>query len=237
MELRLDSRSLQDAVVQARKLLQDRRLVVVFGDRLTLMSFCVAEPIRPSLVGAATTEDEGFALVQRTQPDLLICSSDLETGYGPDLLRRVKAERPSCQLLIVLVRETQAVVQEAMQAFADGVIFKSSLGTGRGDLISALQTIASGGIYYPEEIRRIAASVPKANLPSLLEELTPRDLEVVAAVSNGLKNHSIADQLGVSVETVKTHVGNAMDKLGARDRTQMAVTALLYGLIDPMGFS
>ena len=237
MELRLDSRSLQDAVVQARKLLQDRRLVVVFGDRLTLMSFCVAEPIRPSLVGAATTEDEGFALVQRTQPDLLICSSDLETGYGPDLLRRVKAERPSCQLLIVLVRETQAVVQEAMQAFADGVIFKSSLGTGRGDLISALQTIASGGIYYPEEIRRIAASVPKANLPSLLEELTPRELEVVAAVSNGLKNHSIADQLGVSVETVKTHVGNAMDKLGARDRTQMAVTALLYGLIDPMGFS
>ena len=123
-----------------------------------------------------------------------------------------------------------------MQAFADGVIFKSSLGTGRGDLISALQTIASGGIYYPEEIRRIAASVPKTNLPSLLEELTPRELEVVAAVSNGLKNHSIADQLGVSVETVKTHVGNAMDKLGARDRTQMAVTALLYGLIDPKGF-
>ena len=91
MELRLDTRALQDAVARAKQLLKDRRLVVVFGDRLTLMSFCVAEPIRPSLVGAATTEDEGFELVRRTQPDLLICSSDLETGYGPYLLRRVKA--------------------------------------------------------------------------------------------------------------------------------------------------
>ena len=235
MELRLDSRVLQDAIAEARELLRDRRLVVVFGDRLSLMSFCFAEPIRSSLVGAATTENEGFELVQRTQPDLLICSSDLETGYGPDLLRRVKAARPGCQLLIVLVRETQAVVQEAMQAFADGVIFKSSLGTGRGDLISALQTVAAGRIYYPEEIRRIAASAPTAHLPPLVEELTRRELEVVAAVSHGLRNNSIADLLGVSVETVKTHVGNAMDKLGARDRTQMAVTALLYGLIDPLG--
>lgn len=67
-----------------------------------------------------------------------------------------------------------------------------------------------------------------------MEELTPREQQVVAAVARGLKNTSIADVLGVSVETVKTHVGNAMDKLGARDRTQMAVTAMLYGLIDPL---
>ena len=63
---------------------------------------------------------------------------DLETGYGMNLLRRVKAELPTCQLLIVLVRETQAVVQEAMQAYADAVIFKSSLGTGKGDFVQAL---------------------------------------------------------------------------------------------------
>ena len=77
------------------------------------------------MVGAATTEDGGFELVLRHKPSLLICSSDLETGYGMNLLRWVKAEQlPTCQLLIVLVRETQAVVQEAMQACADAVIFK-----------------------------------------------------------------------------------------------------------------
>lgn len=234
MELRLDSRANQEAIAQASELLKERRIVVVFGDRLALISFVLVDAIASSLVGAATTEDEGFELVLRTQPDLLICSSDLESGYGINLLRRVKAELPTCQLLIVLVRETQAVVQEAMEAFADGVVFKSSLGTGRGDLIKALRTLADGGVYFPEQIRRIAASTPQPDLPPLVEELTPRELEVAAGVARGLNNNAIATLLGLSVETVKSHVGNAMDKLGARDRTQMAVTALLYGLIDPL---
>ena len=138
------------------------------------------------MVGAATTEDGGFELVLRHKPSLLICSSDLETGYGMNLLRRVKAELPTCQLLIVLVRETQAVVQEAMQAYADAVIFKSSLGTGKGDFVQALLTLSEGGVYLPQEIRQLdAAQAPNPNLPPLIEELTERELEVVAGVARG----------------------------------------------------
>lgn len=234
MELPIES-GFHGALKQVERLLAQRRVVAVMGDRLTLCSFVLAEPVRPSLIGAATTEDEGFALVQNNRPDLLICSEDLETGYGLNLLKRVRSAVPDCQMLIVLVRETQEVVQEALSACADGVIFKSSLGSGHGDLISALQTIAEGAVYYPEQIRGLAAaSAPNPDLPALIEELTPRELEVVAAVSRGLKNNAIADQLGVSLETVKTHVGNSMAKLAARDRTQMAVTALLYGLINPL---
>ena len=59
----------------------------------------------------------------------------LDTGYGMNLLCRVKAELSTCQLLIVLVREIQAVVQEVMQTSADAVIFKSSLSTGKGDVV------------------------------------------------------------------------------------------------------
>ena len=58
---------------------------------------------------------------------------------------------------------------------------------------------------------------------------------VVAGVARGLTNQGIGSSLGISVETVKTHVVNAKDKLGAADRTQLAVMALLYGLIDPLG--
>jgi len=64
--------------------------------------------------------------------------------------------------------------------------------------------------------------------------LPPPELAVPAAVARGLQNNAIAARLGLSLETVKTHVGNAMDKLGVRDRTQLAVMALLYGLIDPL---
>ena len=69
----------------------------------------------------------------------------------------------------------------------------------------------------------------------MIEELTERELEVVAGVARGLTNQGIGSSLGISVETVKTHVVNAKDKLGAADRTQLAVMALLYGLIDPLG--
>ena len=91
-------------------------------------------------------------------------------------------------------------------------------------------------MYLPEEIRQLGASqAPNPNLPPLIEELTERELEVVAGVARGLINHGIGSSLGISVETVKTHVMNAKDKLGAADRTQLAVMALLYGLIDPLG--
>ena len=236
MELRLESRALHEAIDEAAQFFHNRKVVACCGDRLTLTCLCLAEPIRRAVVGAATTEEEGFELVLRTQPSLLICSSDLETGYGMNLLRRVKKELPTCQLLIVLVRETQAVVQEAMEAYADAVIFKSSLGTGKGDFMQALKTLAEGGVYLPEEIRRLGvAQAPNPNLPPLIEELTERELEVVAGVARGLTNQAIGNSLGISLETVKTHVVNAKDKLGASDRTQLAVMALLYGLIDPLG--
>ena len=69
----------------------------------------------------------------------------------------------------------------------------------------------------------------------MIEELTERELEVVAGVALGLTKQGIGSSLGISVETVKTHVVNAKDKLGAADRTQLAVMALLYGLIYPLG--
>ena len=104
MELRLESRALNEAIEATAQFFKTQRVVVCCGDRLTLTCLCLAEPIRRAVVGAATTEDEGFELVLRHKPSLLLCSSDLETGYGMKLLRRVKADLPTCQLLIVLVR-------------------------------------------------------------------------------------------------------------------------------------
>ena len=70
-------------------------------------------------------------------------------------------------------------------------------------------------------------------MPPLNEELTEREL--VEWVARGLTNKGIGSSLGISVETVMTHVVKAKDKLGAADRTQLVVMALLYGLIDPLG--
>ena len=71
-------------------------MVACCGDRFTLAGLCLAKPIRRAVMGAgaATTNEEGFELVLRQKPSLLICSSDLETSYGMNLLRLVKAELP-----------------------------------------------------------------------------------------------------------------------------------------------
>ena len=92
MELRLESSALRDGIDATAQFFKTQRVVVCCGDRLTLTCLCLAEPIRRAVVGAAaTTEDEGFELVLRHKPSLLICTSDLETGCGMNLLRRVKA--------------------------------------------------------------------------------------------------------------------------------------------------
>ena len=129
------------------------------------------------------------------------------------------------------MRETQAW-QEAMLAHADAVV-QIQPWHGSRRFHPGARNPAEVRVYFPEEIRRLGALQVPPLLP-LVEELTGA-AEVVAAVARGITNAAIATSLGISVETVKTHVVNAKDKLGAGDRTQLAVMALLYGLIDPLG--
>ena len=103
-----------------------------------------------------------------------------------------------------------------MEAYADSVIFKSSLGIGKVDFVQALHTLSEGGVYFPEEIRKLgAAQAANPNLPPLIEELTERELEVVEGVARGLAYQGIGSRLGISVETVKPHVVKANDKFGS----------------------
>ena len=155
---RLESRALTNTQNRATALLRGQRVMARMGDSFSLSYLCYAEPICQSIVGAATAVEEGVDLLLRTQPYLLICSEYLETGYAIHLLKRAKRNPPTCQLLILLVRETQAVVQEAMLAHADAVVFKSSLGTGQGDFIEALETLVEDGKYFPGEILRLGAA-------------------------------------------------------------------------------
>ena len=80
MELRLESRALNEAIEATAQFFKTQRVVACCSDRLTLACLCLVEPIRRAVVGAATTEDEGLELVLRHKPSLLICTSDLETG-------------------------------------------------------------------------------------------------------------------------------------------------------------
>lgn len=213
------------------KAVDKQKVLVCSKNRLTLSALCLCTPILQSLVGGATTEDEALYVLQESHPDILITSEDLEKGYGIRLVEKAKDHSPDLKALIFLQRETPEVVQEAMEAGADGVMFMSSIGTGDGDFIHALSTTNSGGIYYPRAVREVAIAMMKP-APILVDPLSERELEVMRCIIGGMKNTEIADSLFVSAETVKSHVSTAIHKLGVRDRTQAAVFALTHGLVE-----
>ena len=222
---------LQKAADACKKLLANKKVLVCSKNRLTLTALCLCTPILQSLVGGATTEDEALQVQQKNHPDILITSEDLESGYGIRLVEKAKNYSPELKALIFLQRETPEVVQEAMEAGADGVMFISSIGTGDGDFINALSTANSGGIYYPRSVREAATAKVKS-APVLVDPLSERELDVIRCIIRGMRNTEIADALFISTETVKSHVSTVIQKLGVRDRTQAAVFAMTHGLIE-----
>ena len=222
---------MKKAADACQKLLAKKRVLVSSKNRLTLSALCLCTPILQSLVGGATTEDEALQIQKESNPDILITSEDLEKGYGIRLVEIAKQKSPDLKALIFLKRETPEVVQEAMEAGADGVTFNSSIGSGNGDFIQALSTTNSGGIYYPKAVRQVATAKVKS-VPILIDPLSERELEVIRGIIQGMKNNEIAETLFISTETVKSHVSNAIQKLGVKDRTQAAVYALTHGLVE-----
>lgn len=222
------SPELDDGLSEARQLLAGIRLVAGMGNRLTLYSFALIKGIRQSLIGAYTTQDEVLASIKTHRPDLLIATENLEQGHGVTLLAETKAINPDTLCLIFVERETMEVVNDCMNAGADGVMFISTLGLpGKGDFLQALRSVVSGHLYYPQEVREVMAHEPALSLPS---DLTGRELEVLTHLSTGKTNKEIAEDLFLSAETVKKHVSTIIAKLEVRDRTAAAVLAIKAGL-------
>lgn len=203
-----------------------RSLVFCLGSRL-LVSALVRAASRPEAVlGAATTAAEGWSLVVRHRPDLLIVNDGLEQGCGVDLALRVKRHLPHIRVLLLLTRESsQARVGEAIAAGCDGVLRDGGLGA--GSELAALRTICQGGMVIDRSLaaarRRRQDSRPR---------LTLREQQVMAGVAQGFNNQEIARRLILSADTVKTHVSRVLVKLSARDRAHAAVVAVQLGLVE-----
>ena len=126
-------------------------------------------------------------------------------------------------------------VYEALRAGASGFLLKDVMPE---DLIAAVRVVAAGdGLIAPTITKRLieqfARAAPPTAPPPGLEELTPREVEVLTLMARGLTNGEIADELVISEATVKTHVKRVLSKLGARDRVQAVVVAYEAGLVTP----
>jgi len=165
--------------------------------------------------------------------DVILMDLQMPEMDGIEATDQIKSEYPSIKVLILTSFNSWNKVYEALKAGADGYIMKDSK---PDELVAAIKAVNTGGVYYGAEVaeqllKRVNQTSSEAENEELIEPLTDRELEVLALLGRGLSNQEIADELVVSIKTVKTHVSNILAKLEVDSRTQAAVFAIRKGLI------
>jgi two-component system, NarL family, response regulator LiaR len=207
-----------------RVVLVDDHRVVRKGLRSYLESFPDVE-----VVGDASSGEEILEKLEGWLPDVAVMDLSMPGGMdGIEATRRVRALSPHTQVVVLTAHTDDARVVAALRAGAIGYVRKDS---DPEVFLAAVRGAARGqSVLDPA----VAGSVLQDRLRGgpLVEELSEREKEVLRQLAHGRTNQEIAQELHVSAETVKTHVGNILSKLQLSHRTQAVVYALKQGLVS-----
>ncbi|HMT04242.1 MAG: response regulator transcription factor [Solirubrobacterales bacterium] len=168
--------------------------------------------------------------VVREKPDLAILDVKMPGLTGLQATREIKAQAPETNVLILSMHDDERYLFEALKAGASGYVLKSQADT---DLLNAIRAVERGEPF-------LSPGAQQALIRDLLEtgepagsDLTPREEEIVKLVAEANTTREIAGMLHLSEKTVENHRGNAMKKLGMRDRVELVRYAIRQGLIEP----
>jgi DNA-binding NarL/FixJ family response regulator len=219
--------------VSIRVLLADDQALVRGGFRAILD----AEP-DIEVVAEASDGAEVLELAARHRVDVALMDIRMPRLDGIEATRRLLAEprSPPTRVLVLTTFDLDDYVYEALRAGASGFLLKEVLPE---QLAPAVRVVAAGeALLAPSITRRLIerfahGPVPGRQSETLLEELTPRELEVLRLLARGMSNAEIAQQLIVGEATVKTHVAHVLAKLNLRDRIHAVVFAYESGLVQP----
>ena len=190
------------------------------------------------LVGEAANGHEALTLCCRLQPDLALIDVRMPELDGLATCRAIKQECPATSVILITIHEKPEYLLEALKAGVAGYVFKD---ISQRELISTIGRVLHGESILDKELMirvlgHLANEAPhQAEQPPV--RLSPREREVLQLLAQGLTNREIANQLVVSVSTVKIHVEHILTKLGVSDRTQAAVRAIELGLLQTVSNS
>ena len=175
------------------------------------------------VVAAAATGEEGIVQFRRQRPDVTLMDLQLPGMSGLDAIRKILGEAPAARIIVLTMYHGEEDIYRALEAGAAAYVLKDTLSD---DLIRVIRDVHRG--------KRPIAS---ADVQSRLAErgrhkhITPRELQVIELVSQGMRNKEIAASLGISEETVQVHLRNIYLKLNVNDRTAVLAVAVRRGLI------
>ncbi|MGW8888011.1 response regulator [Streptomyces sp. NPDC055749] len=192
-----------------------------------------------TVVGQAGNGIEAVELARSERADLVVMDIRMPDLDGIEATRRIVADEDlaGVKVLVLTTYDTDEHVVEALRAGASGFLVKD---TRPAELLAAIITVAAGeALLSPGPTARLIARVlsaptaPAPGSPGGPDCLTDRERQVLGLVARGLNNTEIAETLGLSPLTAKTHVSRIMGKLGARDRAQLVIVAYESGLVVP----
>ncbi|MGY6636731.1 MAG: hypothetical protein ABS49_01110 [Erythrobacter sp. SCN 62-14] len=181
---------------------------------------------RYQVVAEATRGEEALCLCREHAPDLALLDIRYAAGEidGLEVARQLAEEMPDLPVVMLTMHDTADYLRAAIAAGARGFVLKDA---SRTAFLAALEQVLTGGVAFPPKLMRRAVVDPgQASARAALDRLTPREWEVLDALAAGRTNKEIAQVLGISPGTVKTHVERLIGKLGVRDRTQAAILAV-----------
>lgn len=173
-----------------------------------------------SVTGLAADGAEAIALALQLRPDVALMDLSMPTVDGVEATRRIHAELPETRVLILTSFADQSRVRDAVRAGAIGYLLKDCAPE---DLVAGVRAAARG--ESPLDPRIAGALLPASQAADPVNQLSPREREVLVLVCQGLANKQIARRLNITERTVKVHLGNAYRRIGVSDRTAAALWA------------
>ena len=183
-------------------------------------------------IGMAQDGEEAVKLTQELQPDVVIIDVEMPKINGITAARQIKKTCPNTAVLMLSAYKHAHYIVASIQAGVDGYLLKD---TPRSELIEAIRMIHSGrGVFDLEAtgeiLRRTITATDDTRVSST--RLHTRELEVLKLVAKGMTNRQISRELGITENTVGTHIAHIFRKLGVDTRTEAALYALMGGLIS-----
>ena len=174
------------------------------------------------VVGEACDGEEAVSMALRLKPDVVIMDLMMPKKDGVTATSEIHGLAPAIRILILTTFGTSDGIARAIRAGASGAIMKNAEKT---ELISALHTVADGGRAVSSEVAKLLRDDPP------VQELSPRQADILKLVTQGMTNREIAHQFAISPESVKSHIATIFSKIGANSRSEAVTIALRKHLL------